>query len=104
MKPIIYSLFIIFGGILYILEPLFITLILYKTITTTITTYYTKAFTITIGLPLLITISGTLTITDRKFIKQLGAISAIILAFINLLTTISIIGFTLTIIGATQKL
>jgi len=100
----LYSLLIVVGGILYMIEPLILTLILFKMLTPTIVFFYTKFFTISIGLPSLITISGITTHVNRKFIQKLGAVSAIIFAFINLFTTISIIGFIITIIGATQKL
>ena len=95
---------IFLGSTLYMIEPLIIFIILYHIPTNYIMNYYKYYFNYTITLPLLIMISGTLTLTNRPFIRTLGSTLTIILAYVNLFTTPIGIGFIPTIIGATQRL
>jgi len=103
MNEKIYSYLIMLGGLLYLLEPLLIVIIFNFPIYYAYL-YYTLLPIYILILPLLIIISGTLTMINRLFIRRFGSIMSIAIAFTLIFISPIGLGYIPTIIGATQKL
>jgi hypothetical protein len=98
-----YSVLIVLGGVLYLLEPFVFFFLLYRMPVNYIMGYYGRFFNYVVVLPLFLVISGTFTFVDRPFMRKFGSMLAIILAYVNLFLAPVGIGFIPAIIGAVQK-